>query len=122
MASSAGWRVTAEATPRPTGSRSVAASAAPTPAKAPEKKQSSENQSSPSPSSSARRAARTIPSGGMWLPRTTPTGGRSGTGFPQLVGGGKDGLNDLLVARAAAEIAGQCEAYLVLGGLAPLAQ
>src|SRR5439155_10506448 len=109
-------------TPRPTGSRSVAASAAATPAKAPEKKQSSENQSSPSPSSSARRAARTIPSGGIWLPRTTPTGGRSGTGFPQLVGRGKDGLNDLLVARAAAEIAGQCEAYLVLGGLAPLGQ
>src|SRR5439155_4675532 len=52
------------------------------PANAPAKKQSSENQSSPNPSSSARQAVRTIRSGGMWLPRTTPTGGSSGIGVP----------------------------------------
>ena len=47
MARSAGWRVTAEAMPRPTGSSRVAPSAAVMLANAPVKKQSSENHSSP---------------------------------------------------------------------------
>src|SRR5262249_28999962 len=120
IARSAGCRVTADAMPRPTGSSSVAASAAAIPAKAPAKKQSSENQSSPKPSSSARRAVRTMPSGGMWLPSTAPTGGRSAPGLAELGGGGHDGLDDLAVAGAAAEVARQREANVVLRRIGPL--
>src|SRR5438552_9923161 len=91
------------------------------PEKAPAKKQSSENQSSPKPSSSARQAIPTMRSGGMCLPRTIPTGGRSDMRLPELPGGSEHGLHDLLVAGAAAEVSGARQPHLVLRRTRPLA-